>query len=310
MLEILKLIRIRNIAFAAFVMYAMRYFVVFPLLARQGLFLQLTDGNFFLLVLSVCCLVSAAYVINDYFDTKADRISGSRGVIVGKTITRRRAIALHTVLNVAAVGISFYLAWLVRCWLLGAVFVAVSALLWFHASHYKKCFVWGNLLVAFLTALIPLTVILFELPLLRAHLPADVAGETSRVLWSVSAYSYFLFVNMLVYEISKDIFSVDGDKAEGTMTFPVKLGLSATKRIIDGLVAICWVSLWGVYFLFFYPDLCAACYFAAVSVYYACYLRLLHRGKTSRNGLLNHLRAIMFLLVCFSVLFFYLIQQQ
>ena len=89
MLEILKLIRLRTIAFTAFTMYAMRFFVVQPVLEKAGFTLQMPEGNFSLLVIAVCCLVSAAYVINDYFDTKADRISGNRPVIVGKTISRR-----------------------------------------------------------------------------------------------------------------------------------------------------------------------------------------------------------------------------
>ena len=110
MLEILKLIRLRTIAFTAFTMYAIRFFVVQPVLEKAGFALQMPEGNFSLLVIAVCCLVSAAYVINDYFDTKADRISGNRPVIVGKTISRRAAIILHSILNVVAVGIAYYLA--------------------------------------------------------------------------------------------------------------------------------------------------------------------------------------------------------
>ena len=103
MLEILKLIRLRTIAFTAFTMYAIRFFVVQPVLEKAGFALKMPEGNFSLLVIAVCCLVSAAYVINDYFDTKADRISGNRPVIVGKTISRRAAIILHSILNVVAV---------------------------------------------------------------------------------------------------------------------------------------------------------------------------------------------------------------
>ena len=109
MLEILKLIRLRTIAFTAFTMYAIRFFVVQPVLEKAGFALQMPEGNFSLLVIAVCCLVSAAYVINDYFDTKADRISGNRPVIVGKTIslslihisetTRQEAIAVGLVVR-------------------------------------------------------------------------------------------------------------------------------------------------------------------------------------------------------------------
>ena len=80
MYEILRLIRIRTIAFAALTMYAMRYLVIRPMLDINGLALQMTGWAFFLLVVAVCCLISGAYVINDYFDTKSDRISGIKKV--------------------------------------------------------------------------------------------------------------------------------------------------------------------------------------------------------------------------------------
>ena len=89
MYEILRLIRIRTIAFAALTMYAMRYLVIRPMLDINGLALQMTGWAFFLLVVAVCCLISGAYVINDYFDTKSDRISGIKKVVVGKSISRR-----------------------------------------------------------------------------------------------------------------------------------------------------------------------------------------------------------------------------
>ncbi len=93
MYEILRLIRIRTIAFAALTMYAMRYLVIRPMLDINGLALQMTGWAFFLLVVAVCCLISGAYVINDYFDTKSDRISGIKKVVVGKSISRRVAIS-------------------------------------------------------------------------------------------------------------------------------------------------------------------------------------------------------------------------
>jgi len=92
-------------------MYAMRYLVIRPMLDINGLALQMTGWAFFLLVVAVCCLISGAYVINDYFDTKSDRISGIKKVVVGKSISRRVAISLHTVLNLFAVSIAWDLPW-------------------------------------------------------------------------------------------------------------------------------------------------------------------------------------------------------
>lgn len=246
MLEIFKLIRLRTIAFTAFTMYAMRFFVVQPVLDKAGFTLQMPDGDFSLLVIAVCCLVSAAYVINDYFDTKADRISGNRPVIVGKTISRRAAITLHSILNIVAVGIASYLAWKVNHGEIVFLFLLISLILWFYSSRIKKRFLWGNLVVAVLAGLIPLTVITFEIPLL-SDVYSEVVLKThvgfAYVFYWTLCFSFFLFINMLIYEINKDIYSINGDRADGIVTLPVKYGITTTRRIIIALIAVAVLSL-------------------------------------------------------------------
>lgn len=167
MLEIFRLIRIHTIIFAALTMYAMRYFVVLPMLQLNGFTLQMTDWAFALLVIAVCCLISGAYVINDYFDTKTDRISGVKDVLVGKSISRRMAISMHTLFNVIAVGIAFYLGFAVGVWKIGILFLLVSGILWFYSTVYKKYFIVGNVMVGLLGALIPVCAIIYEIPLLN-----------------------------------------------------------------------------------------------------------------------------------------------
>ena len=58
MLKILRLIRIRTLIFTVFVMGMVRYFVMEPLLLKEGFFLQMPVVVFVLLIISVCCLVA------------------------------------------------------------------------------------------------------------------------------------------------------------------------------------------------------------------------------------------------------------
>ncbi|MEI3155482.1 MAG: UbiA family prenyltransferase [Odoribacter sp.] len=146
----------------------MRYFVVLPMLELNGFTLQMTDWAFALLVIAVCCLISGAYVINDYFDTKTDRISGVKDVLVGKSISRRMAINMDTLFNVIAVGIAFYLGFAVGVWKIGILFLLVSGILWFYSTVYKKYFIVGNVMVGLLGALIPVCAIIYEIPLLNS----------------------------------------------------------------------------------------------------------------------------------------------
>lgn len=313
MLEIFKLIRLRTIAFTAFMMYAMRYLVVRPILDKEGFALQMLDGDFSLLVIAVCCLVSAAYVINDYFDTKADRISGSRSVIVGKTITRRGAIVLHTLLNVVAVGIAFHLACNAHHWEIVFLFIGISVLLWYYSSRFKKRYIWGNVIVAGLAALIPLSVITFEIPLLcQAYSDVVIKTNTSftYVFYWTFCFSFFIFLNMLIYEINKDIYSINGDQAEGIETLPVRLGIGKTRQIIFGLVMICILFLLALYLLEFMSSIVILLYFViALLVPYTIYTYSVMTSDHMKFQL-RMIRLILVLCVTFSLLLRYFFNSQ
>lgn len=258
MFEILRLIRVRTIAFAAFTMYAVRYFVLKPILDINGFSLQMTNWAFSLLVVSVCCLIAGAYVINDYFDTKTDRISGVKNVVVGRSVSRREAIFLHTLLNVVAVGIAFYLSIAAGIWKIGILFILVSGILWFYSSIYKRYFITGNLLVAILASLIPISVLVYEIPLLNMAY-ADILLETGTNFmfmfnW-VGGFSWFLFLNIFMYEINKDIYTVEGDRENGIQTLSVRWGVKAAKTTIIALATLAVLSVIYLYIIVFSSSL-------------------------------------------------------
>lgn len=306
MLEIFKLIRFRTIAFAAFTMYAMRYFVIRPILDVNGFVLQMSDFAFTLLVISVCCLISGAYVINDYFDTKADRISGVREVVVGRSISRRSAITLHSVLNVISVVIAFYLGFAAGVWKIGILFLLVSGLLWFYSSSYKRYFITGNVIVGLLTSLIPLSVILYETPLLNmayADLLIDTNTNFMYMFKWVAGFSYFAFLNTLMYEINKDIYTVEGDRENGINTIPVKLGVATAKYIIAGLALLCIITLAVLYLTVFSPSLLILMYFVTgLLLPYLLYMASVLSKSVKRLFQLRLIRLMMVLCVSFSVL--------
>lgn len=305
MWKILRLVRIRTIAFAALTVYAMRYFVVLPMLDLNGFTLQMADWAFTLLVIAICCLISGAYVINDYFDTKTDRISGVRDVVVGKSVSRRMAITLHSVLNIMAVGIAFYLGFAVGVWKIGILFLLVSGVLWFYSSAYKKYFIIGNVLVGILAALIPVSAIVYEIPLLNMAY-ADILIETGTNFvymfnW-VFGFSWFIFLNILIYEINKDIYTVEGDRENGSNTIPVKLGIKAAQNIITLLAVIAMVSVGLFYYIEFTASLAILVYtIVALLLPYAVYIFAVKSPKSGRRFQLTMIRLIMVLCIFVSV---------
>lgn len=306
MWKILRLIRIRTIAFAALTMYAMRYLVVRPMLDINGFSLQMTEWAFTLLVVAVCCLISGAYVINDYFDTKSDQISGVKEVVVGKSISRRVAISLHTVLNVIAIVIAFYLGFALGVWKIGILFLLVSGILWLYSSCYKKYFIVGNIVVGLLAALIPVSAIVYEIPLLNmAYAPVLLETGTNFVYmfdW-VFGFSWFIFLNTLMYEVNKDIYTVEGDYENSTQTIPIRLGISRASNIIVLLATIAMLSAISFYIVEFTVSLALLVYLIiAILLPYGVYIVSVKSKKGHRKFQLWMIRLIMVLCLGGSLL--------
>ena len=98
--DLMTLVRLPNLLVVALTMMLMRYAVIRPLLGAMEVTIagnplldtvmafRLGWPDFLILVISTCLITAAGYVINDYFDIRADLIN--RGtIIVGNTITRR-----------------------------------------------------------------------------------------------------------------------------------------------------------------------------------------------------------------------------
>jgi len=233
--SVLRLVRFPNLLIIAFTQYAMRYLIMEPLLPSSSFELQFGDFQFALLVFSTMLIAAAGYIINDYFDTQADLINKPRRVVVGVTIHRRIALILHAVMNIMGVGIGVYLSFYIKLPTLSMVFLIATGLLWFYSTNYKRQFLVGNLAVSILTGLVPLMVILFEIPLLnRTYGEVMLRNDASfgyLVAW-VGAFSFFAFVTTLIREIIKDAEDFEGDNAYGMKTVPIVLGSFWTRMVL------------------------------------------------------------------------------
>src|SRR5665647_3443600 len=180
MREFLKLIRWQNLILIISSMILMRYAVLAPLVSKIGVMLikgsgeeipmvlQLPWYDFILLVAATVFITAGGYVINDYFDIKTDLINKGK-VIVGTKIPRRQAMMWHNIFNIAGVATGFYISWKAGYILLGAIFLIVSGLLYFYSASYKRQFLIGNIIVAILTAMVPMLVVFYEWPALYKY---------------------------------------------------------------------------------------------------------------------------------------------
>jgi 4-hydroxybenzoate polyprenyltransferase len=244
--SIFRLIRFPNLLIIAATQYAMRYLIMQPLLPADDFELQFGDLQFFLLVLSTIFIAAAGYIINDYFDTRTDLINKPARVVVGVEIGRRVAMILHAMLNIIGVGIGIYLGFYIDLPALSFVFLLATGLLWFYSTNYKRQFLVGNLTVAFLTGLVPMMVVLFEIPLLNRVYGQQMLQNSvnfNYMLAWVGGFGFFAFLTTLIREIIKDAEDFEGDAAYGMKTLPIVLGIRWTRWVLVALTGFTLFTL-------------------------------------------------------------------
>lgn len=313
---IFKLVRWKNLLIIGFTQYCIRYLLINGMLKfmNLGIILQMSHFNFFLLSLSTICIAAAGYIINDYFDTRIDTFNKPDKVLVGKSISRRQAMLLHTVINVIGVALGFYVAYRVGVIKLGFIHLLSTGLLWFYSTDFKKQFLIGNIVTSMLTAMVPLIVVLYELPVLISKYKTvlQYSGlNFNHIFQFVAIYAGFAFLTSMIREIVKDMEDHFGDRQFGCNTIPIVYGISGAKKVVYGLVIIEMILLLIVQlkqlasldmksFLYF-----AICFQTGFSI-------LLYQIKKASEPTHFHkasvtLKIIMLLGVLYSVLYYYLL---
>ena len=213
--------------------------------------LHMSGIHFLLLVISTLFIAAAGYIINDYFDVKTDRVNRPDRVVVGRTISRRIAMTLHMTLSSIGLLIALFIAWKAGNWKLCGIQLFSIVALWFYSTQLKKQLLSGNILIAFLAALVPLTAGLYEFAsgalLSLNQLDYYIPGAGSLLLKKgallVTGYAIFAFLSNLIREITKDVEDMDGDRAAGCKTLPIVIGETQTRFIILSLITFTVITL-------------------------------------------------------------------
>ena len=234
----LRLIRLPNLVIIALTMYILRFFTIVPQLNNHGLNSALTGLQFFILVLVTLFIAAAGYVINDYFDRKSDLINRPGKVVLGRILSRRAGMVWHIVFNTLGIGIGVLFSYSIGMLKFSILFVVISGLLWFYSTTYKRQVLIGNLIVALLVAMVPIILLVYEIPLLfnqyRPQINSNPEIIKSLAGW-VIAYGIFAFLLTLIREIVKDVEDFEGDFAFGHQTIPISWGAETARYIVLGI---------------------------------------------------------------------------
>jgi len=256
--DFLKLIRLKNLIMLAVLQYLLLYCLIKPNLTFHysrilgiQMIPQFSNLDFFFLVLATVLITAAGYVINDYFDLSIDMINHPQNVVLGKKISIRSALVIHWIFNIIGIVLGFYISWKIEMSNLGFIFIFTAGLLWYYSTIFKRELIIGNLIVAILTAMIPILVLIYEIiPLnltYKSQLQYYYLNFNDIVFW-ILGFSFFAFISTIVREIIKDIEDFEGDNAYGRKSIPIILGIQNAKIIVVALqliftLAVSWAIL-------------------------------------------------------------------
>lgn len=292
----LRLIRIQNLIIIAVIQYFIKWFIVtpmlmaFPIEVENKIYFfelesQFNDLYFALMVAATVLTAAAGNVINDYFDRKTDMLNKPESVIVGKHINRRAAMTIHGVFSTIAILIGFYISWKIKLWQLSMIFILTTGLLWYYSVLYKKQLIIGNLIVALLSALVPILVALYEIPPLNTFYRELILKYNVSFLeifyWALT-FGIFAFLTSFSREIVKDIEDLEGDNAYGCNTIPIAWGITNAKIIAISLNIIT-IGILAYIYLQHHDNNKTLLYFSVISLLIILYNIFLFKAQRKKD---------------------------
>lgn len=291
-------------------MGAMEKWVLAPVLKHHLLAEALTWWQLLLLILGVVLIAAGGYVINDYFDVKIDQINRPDDLVVTRSVSKQTAMYVFYGLTAVGVGCGVAVSALLHSMSLFTVFVLTPGLLWFYSASYKRQFMVGNLIVAALSAMVPVLMGMATEASLKLQYGSDsVAAQyfaNQCYVWMLG-FAAFAFLCTWIREVIKDMEDVEGDRELECHTWPVKYGMVGSKIFSTVLILLTmgllsWVTF-SVLPVAFSWGLLASRFYLFLMLGLLCELWLLWSAKLPQDY--RHaqqlMKFIMFIGMMFSV---------
>lgn len=241
----------------------------------------LLDWHLLYLVLATVSVVASGYIINNFYDVKADRINRPLKSGLDAYIKQETKLSLYFILNF----IGFCFGWLVS-WRAALFFAVYIFAIWFY-SHKLKRYPLTSVFSATVLTILPFFVVFIHYK------------NFSTVIF---IHACFLFLVIMVRELIKELENIKGTIANNYKTFPVAYGEKKTKQLILFLLIL---TLVPVAFLFNYPAIEFMKYYFYVAGIILMLVGLFLQKATHKNQyrLLHNVLKILLLIGVFSLLF-------
>ncbi len=240
-LTFIKLIRFKNLLVICLMNFLIKFFIINQSFKDTAL----SNFHFYIYLITLIFIIAGGYIINDIYDVKIDKINKPKDIIISERITIISAWKTYYLLNIGAIISCIYLVIAInKLWLSSFFFFFIFSL-WIYSKKYKTSFLFGNLLIAFLTSLSIINLLLYDLiPLYSWEII-----KSSQTFNIIIGYTFFCFLITLIREIIKDIEDVDGDSYYKASTLVIKYGKKKTKKILQLIIIITILCIAYVQFL-------------------------------------------------------------
>lgn len=189
----------------------------------------LFDWHLLYLVIATVFVVAAGYIINNFYDSNADKINRPLKYGIDSYVRQETKLSLYFFLNFSGVCFGWLVSW--KAFLFFSIYIFG---IWFYSHKLKKYALIGLLTATSLTIL-PFFVIFIHYK------------NFSKVIF---IHAFFLLLVILVRELIKYLENIKGAILNNYNTFPVVYGIKKTKQLITFLILLTIVP---IAFLFNYP---------------------------------------------------------
>lgn len=227
-LSLVSVIRGYNILVLIIAQYLASIFIFSP---EKSLKYVLFDFHLHFIILATVCVVAAGYIINNFYDVKADRINRPLKTGLDTIVKQSTRLQLYFFLNFLGFLFGFLVS--LRAGLFFAIYIFG---IWIYSHKLKKHPLMGLISATMLTIL-PFFVIFVYYK------------NFSNIIF---VHAIFLFLVIMVRELIKDLENIKGAIANNYRTFSVVHGEQKTKKLSISLLLF---SFFSIAILFRLPEL-------------------------------------------------------
>lgn len=277
-LSLFSVVRGYNILILVIAQYLAAIFIFSP---EKSLKHVVFDSHLLYIILASICVVASGYIINDFYDSKVDKINRPLKAGIDNYVKEETKLSLYFFLNTLGFIFGLLVSW--RAALFFSVYIFG---IWLYSHKLKKYPLTG------LISATTLTILPFFAVFVHFKNFSNI----------VFIHAIFLFLVLMVRELIKDLENIQGAIVNNYATFPVAYGEIKTKKLSILLLTF---TLFPIIILLNYSAISYMKYYFYFAVVVLAFVGLYLWKSTTKNQyrILHNILKFLLLVGVFSLIF-------